>query len=96
MSINRMMQQHLLISDPPSFFIGRGSRDGDDSQDDYESDESMYNGDSIAVPSIKLSPPCSRLASRRRANFCEDHSDFSSDSGLSLPSSHSSNYAIST
>ena len=32
----------------PSFFIGRGSRDGDDSQeDDYESDESIYNGDSI-------------------------------------------------
>ncbi|XP_069127902.1 MAP kinase-interacting serine/threonine-protein kinase 1-like isoform X2 [Argopecten irradians] len=97
-SINRMMQQHLHINEAPSFFIGRRSRGGseDSQEDEDESDGSLYNCGSMEVPSIKLSPPCSGLA-RRRGNFSEDNnSDVSSDSGLSLPSSHSSNYAIST
>ncbi|KAK3092128.1 hypothetical protein FSP39_025399 [Pinctada imbricata] len=53
-SINRMMQQHLLISDPTSFFIG--NREGNLLEDSDENDDYLEN---LTVPSIKLSPPCS-------------------------------------
>lgn len=88
-SINRMMQQHMFISEPPSFFIG--NRD-DDSDDDFDLDKE------IVIPSIKLSPPCSGLALRRTAYTLkeekEDEDSSSSDSGCSLPSSYSASCGI--
>lgn len=92
-SINRMMQQHLFISEPPSFFIG--GRDDFDCDDPYESgDDERFD-----FPCIKLSPPSSGLAKRRTnarvpPNLSEITED-SSDSGCSLPSSHSSSCGIS-
>lgn len=92
-SINRMMQQHLFISEPPSFFIG--GRDDFDCDDPYESgDDERFD-----IPCIKLSPPSSGLAKRRTntrvpPNLSEITED-SSDSGCSLPSSHSSSCGIS-
>lgn len=84
-----MMQQHMFISEPPSFFIG--SRD-DDSDDDFDLDKE------IVIPSIKLSPPCSGLALRRTAYTLkeekEDEDSSGSDSGCSLPSSYSASCGI--
>lgn len=88
-----MMQQHLFISEPPSFFIG--GRDDFDCDDPYESgDDERFD-----FPCIKLSPPSSGLAKRRTnarvpPNLSEITED-SSDSGCSLPSSHSSSCGIS-
>ncbi|XP_048764180.2 MAP kinase-interacting serine/threonine-protein kinase 1-like isoform X2 [Ostrea edulis] len=88
-SINRMMQQHLFISEPASFFIG--NREGD------LLEESEDSGDDFFMPSLRLSPPCSGLAKRRTCatmqnlNLSGEHSD----SLDSLPSSHSSTYGLS-
>lgn len=91
-SINRMMQQHLFISEPPQFFTG--GRDNFDC-DVYESGE---DEDAYAVP-FKLSPPSSGLAKRRttarKQNNLSEITEDSSDSGCSLPSSHSSSCGIS-
>lgn len=92
-SINRMMQQHLFISEPPSFFIG--GRDNFDC-DAYDSGDD----DNFTVP-FKLSPPSSGLAKRRTTarkqnkNNLSEITEDSSDSGCSLPSSHSSSCGIS-
>ncbi|CAG2234332.1 MKNK [Mytilus edulis] len=92
-SINRMMQQHLLISEPPNFFIG--------GRDDFDCDayESGDDDDKFNIPSFKLSPPSSGLAKRRtmarKPNNLSEITEDSSDSGCSLPSSHSSSCGIS-
>lgn len=90
-SMNRMMQQHLLISEPTSFFIG--NRDGDLLEELEETD----SGDDLFMPSIKLSPPCSGLAKRRTFATLRNMntSGEQSDSVDSLPSSHSSTYGVS-
>ena len=86
-SINRMMQQHLFISDPSSFFIG--NREGNLLEDSDENDDYL---EGLTVPSIKLSPPCSTLAKRRTAINISVGGDDELDS---LPSSsHSSDCGI--
>jgi hypothetical protein len=90
-SINRMMQQHLFISEPASFFIG--NREGDLLEELEETD----SGDDFFMPSLKLSPPCSGLAKRRTCATMQNLnlSGEQSDSVDSLPSSHSSTYGLS-
>lgn len=90
-SMNRMMQQHLLISEPTSFFIG--NRDGDLLEELEETD----SGDDLFMPSIKLSPPCSGLAKRRTfATLRNMNTSGEQSDGIdSLPSSHSSTYGVS-
>lgn len=91
-SINRMMQQHLIISEPPKFFI----REEDTLDEGLESDEIQNDEiDEFSVPSFRLSPPCSTLAMRRQpleARISIGSSGF--DSGSSLPNSQSSTYGI--
>jgi len=90
-SINRMMQQHLIINDPPQFYI----REEDILDEGLESDE-IPNDDNdelndSCLPSFRLSPPCSNLAIRRAllgARVSVGSSGF--DSGGSLPDSQSS------
>ena len=87
-SINRMMQQHLIINEPPSsFFI----RKEDILDEGLESDEIQNDDDNSSVPSFRLSPPCSNLAMRRQPlgmRISVGSSGF--DSGGSLPNSQSS------
>lgn len=91
-SMNRMMQQHLLISEPTSFFIG--NRDEDLLEELLEETDS---GDDLFMPSIKLSPPCSGLAKRRTCTTLRNlnTSGEQSDGVDSLPSSHSSTFGVS-
>ncbi|XP_067679424.1 MAP kinase-interacting serine/threonine-protein kinase 1-like isoform X2 [Haliotis asinina] len=83
-SINRMMQQHLMISDPPSFFVGQSLTEEEDS-------DSMEEQIQIRM---RLSPPGGSSLAKRRAmrssQSDEEHygSSTSVDS-LSLPSSGS-------
>lgn len=89
-SINRMMQQHLIINEPPSsFFI----RKEDILDEGLESDEIQNEDeeDNSSVPSFRLSPPCSNLAMRRQPQgmrISVGSSGF--ESGGSLPNSQSS------
>ena len=87
-SINRMMQQHLIINEPSSgFFI----RKEDILDEGLESDEIQNDEDNSSVPSFRLSPPCSNLAMRRQPlsmRISVGSSGF--DSGGSLPNSESS------
>lgn len=87
--MNRMMQQHLLISEPTSFFIG--NRDEDLLEELLEETDS---GDDLFMPSIKLSPPCSGLAKRRTCTTLRNSGE-QSDGVDSLPSSHSSTFGVS-
>lgn len=91
-SMNRMMQQHLLISEPTSFFIG--NRDENLLEELLEETDS---GDDLFMPSIKLSPPCSGLAKRRTCTTLRNlnTSGEQSDGVDSLPSSHSSTFGVS-
>lgn len=88
-SINRMMQQHLIINEPQSFYI----RDEDVLDEGLESDEiqNEEENDNSNVPTFRLSPPCSSLAMRRTTlgpRISIGSSGF--DSGSSLPNSQSS------
>ncbi|KAL4236439.1 MAP kinase-interacting serine/threonine-protein kinase 1 [Mactra antiquata] len=92
-SINRMMQQHLIISEPPKFYI----REEDTFDEGLESDEiqNHENDDDFDVPTFRLSPPCSSLAMRRQpleARISIGSSGF--ESGSSLPNSQSSSCGI--
>lgn len=92
-SINRMMQQHLIISEPPQFYI----REEDVLDEGLESDEIHNDGedDDFCMPSFKLSPPSSSLAMRRQPlapRISIGSSGF--DSGSSLPNSQSSTGGI--
>lgn len=92
-SINRMMQQHLILSEPPKFFI----REEDTFDEGLESDEIQNNelDDDFDVPTFRLSPPCSNLAMRRQpleARISIGSSGF--ESGSSLPNSQSSSCGI--
>ncbi|KAL3868995.1 hypothetical protein ACJMK2_041733 [Sinanodonta woodiana] len=90
-SINRMLQQHLIINDPPRFLMGHHHHSEED--EGNESDE--IHSEEIVVPAFKLSPPASSLAKRRsplEARTSVGSSDF--DSGCSLPSSQSSTGGI--
>lgn len=92
-SINRMMQQHLIISEPPKFFI----REEDVFDEGVECDEIQNDecDDNFDFPTFKLSPPCSSLAMRRQpleARISIGSSGF--ESGGSLPNSQSSNCGI--
>lgn len=96
-----MMQQHLFISQSSSSFY-LPNREGNNTDDDSEEDGGIgisfncsSSSESLVVPTIKLSPPCSGLA-RRRGNFPTEPTDFSSDSGLSLTDSHCSGYQFSS
>jgi MAP kinase interacting serine/threonine kinase len=87
-SINRMMQQHLHISEPQPFYL----REEDILDEGLESDE-IHNDDhdDSGLPSFRLSPPCSNLAMRRQPlgpRISIGSSGF--DSGSSLPNSQSS------
>lgn len=90
-SINRMMQQHLIISEPPKFHIREDAFDEGLESDEIQNDEDdEYHG-----PTFRLSPPCSSLAMRRQpleARISIGSSGF--DSGSSLPNSQSSNCGI--
>ena len=89
-SINRMMQQHLIINEPSSsFFI----RKEDILDEGLECDEIQNDDetDTSSVPSFRLSPPCSNLAMRRQPlgmRISVGSSGF--ESGGSLPDSQSS------
>ncbi|XP_064604575.1 MAP kinase-interacting serine/threonine-protein kinase 1-like [Liolophura sinensis] len=64
-SINRMMQQHLAISDlhpdVPRFFVG----DDDKPLKDIDDDDNDSCDEGICLPPMSLSPPSSSLAKRR-------------------------------
>lgn len=92
-SINRMMQQHMILSEPPKFFIRDDIREEDTFDEGLESDEIQNDelDDDFDVPTFRLSPPCSSLAIRRQpleARISIGSSGF--DSGSSLPNSQSS------
>lgn len=92
-SLNRMMQQHLIISEPPQFYI----RDEDVLDEGVEIDEIQNDeeNDDLFVPTFRLSPPCSSLAMRRApqtARISIGSSGF--ESGSSLPNSQSSSGGI--
>lgn len=74
-SINRMMQQHLIISGAPSFYVG-GSKpakvveesSGDD--DENHSDNDLDSGLSFDFKTcVKLSPPGLSALAKRRGNI---------------------------
>ncbi|XP_060593426.1 MAP kinase-interacting serine/threonine-protein kinase 1-like isoform X2 [Ruditapes philippinarum] len=93
-SINRMMQQHLILSEPPKFYI-REEMDAFD--EGLESDEIQNDelDDGFDGPMFRLSPPCSSLAMRRQpleARISIGSSGF--ESGSSLPNSQSSSHGI--
>ncbi|XP_052774614.1 MAP kinase-interacting serine/threonine-protein kinase 1-like [Mya arenaria] len=94
-SINRMMQQHLIISEPPKFFIRDDAFDeGLELNDEIQNDDNDDEDDGFCdlnMPSFRLSPPCSELARRRQpleARISIGSSGF--ESGSSLPNSQSS------
>lgn len=91
-SINRMMQQHLILSEPPKFYI----REEDAFDEGLESDEIQNElDDGFGGPMFRLSPPCSSLAMRRQpleARISIGSSGF--ESGSSLPNSQSSSHGI--
>lgn len=87
------MQQHLILSEPPKFYI----REEDAFDEGLESDEIQNNelDDDFDVPTFRLSPPCSSLAMRRQpleARISIGSSGF--ESGSSLPNSQSSSCGI--
>jgi len=93
------MQQHLIISEPPKFYIREDAFDegveSDEIQnDDNDDDEDNYND--MSFPTFRLSPPCSSLAKRRHqpleARISVGSSGF--ESGGSLPNSQSSTGGI--
>ncbi|KAL5022554.1 hypothetical protein ScPMuIL_001709 [Solemya velum] len=89
-SINRMMQQHLIISEPDEYFYL--NRLNSAQKHDESADDDLF----IEVPRFKLSPPCSSLALRRTEIRGDPISfDTSSDSSFSLTSSESSGLAFS-
>lgn len=90
-SINRMMQQHLIISEPPKFYIREDALDEGLESDEIQNEEC----DEFSDPNFRLSPPCSSLAMRRKpleARISIGSSGF--DSGSSLPNSQSSSCGI--
>lgn len=92
-SINRMMQQHLIISEPPKFYIREDALDEGLESDEIQNDEGEESG--FSSLNFRLSPPCSSLAMRRQpleARISIGSSGF--DSGSSLPNSQSSNCGI--
>ncbi|XP_041358800.1 MAP kinase-interacting serine/threonine-protein kinase 1-like isoform X2 [Gigantopelta aegis] len=82
-SINRMMQQHLFISETPEFTFGRDSSE----EEEIDSADEFLN---IGL-SMRLSPPGTSSLAKRRTTL-NNHmcgSSTSADSASSLPSSGS-------
>ncbi|KAK6180536.1 hypothetical protein SNE40_012672 [Patella caerulea] len=83
-SINRMMQQHMMISETPRFYVG-------DERDISEEDDSSIDPD-VFDRCMRLSPPGSSSLAKRRVAFQDKNNMFgSSTSGdsVSFPSSGS-------
>lgn len=102
-SINRMMEQHLIIAGPPHFFTGGAKSSASKRVSDSSSgeDEDVHSDEADAIfmsvsagggRSVKLSPPGISTLAKRRAGACDVYPGYHAVSATMSKGHHSGRF----